>query len=76
MVVNTNFMVVISVCFLILVITSINLEVLTLTNMEKIRCVFLENNLGFQQVFNINYFYLLINFLLNIKCIRLLIRPL
>lgn len=74
MVVSTILFDVISVCFLILVITSINLEVLALTNMEKIRSVFLENILGFQQVFNINCFYLFINFLLNIKHIHLFIR--
>jgi hypothetical protein len=54
----------ISMYFLILVITSRSLEVLTLTNMEKIRGVFLEKYLGFQQVFNNNYFYPFTNILL------------
>jgi len=64
MVASTRFFDVISMIFLILVITSLYLEVLTLTNMEKIRCIFLEKYLGFQQVFNSNFFFRLANILL------------
>lgn len=64
MVANTYFFIMISMYFLILVITSRYLGVLALTNMEKIRGVFLEKYLGFQQVFNNNYFYPFTNILL------------
>ena len=64
MVASTRFFDVISMIFLILVITSLYLEVLTLTNMEKIRCIFLEKYLGFHQVFNSNFFFRLANILL------------
>ena len=64
MVASTHFLGVIPIYFLILVITSKYLGVLTLTNMEKIRGVFLEKYLGFQQVFNNNYFYPFTNVLL------------
>jgi len=64
MVANTYFFIVISIYFLILVITSRYLGVLSLTNMEKIRGVFLEKYLGFQQVFNNKNFYPITNILL------------
>ena len=64
MVANTYFFIMISMYFFILVITSRSLGVLTLTNMEKIRGVFLEKYLGFQQVLNSNFFFRLANILL------------
>ncbi len=64
MVLSTNFFEVICVCFLILVITSINLEVLALTNMEKFLSGFLEKEFRFSTSFQHLVFLMLTNILL------------
>jgi len=73
MVANTYFFIMISMYFLILVITSRSLEVLTLTDMEKIRGVFLEKYLGFQQQLFLSVYKYFVNTLVYIFEIQLLI---